>query len=112
MNEATTNGSGDKATSKLRVLLLYVIPRRVAPFKAPIVIWDLCPTPDWRMRSRLQDYVAPRVDGVLAIHSSQALIVNGAFFEIGLYTALRRDAASLLPMREGVTVLAAVSTVA
>ena len=52
--------------------LFLVLLRRLCRFKPPIVIWDLCPTPDWRVRDRLQDYVVPRVDGVLAIHSSQA----------------------------------------
>jgi glycosyltransferase involved in cell wall biosynthesis len=52
--------------------LLLVLLRRLFRFKVPIVIWDLCPTPDWRLRDRLQDYVVPRVDGILAIHASQA----------------------------------------
>jgi glycosyltransferase involved in cell wall biosynthesis len=51
---------------------MLVLLRRLFRFKVPVVIWDLCPTPDWRLRNRLQDYVVPRVDGILTIHSSQA----------------------------------------
>jgi glycosyltransferase involved in cell wall biosynthesis len=51
--------------------------RWLARFKVPIVIWDLCPTTNWRLRARIQDYVVPRVDGILAIHSSQAPYIAG-----------------------------------
>ena len=52
--------------------IVLVLLRWLVRFKVPILIWDLCPTTDWRLRSRIQDYVVPRVDGILAIHSSQA----------------------------------------
>jgi hypothetical protein len=43
--------------------------RRLLP---PILVWDISPDEDWQLRKRLQDYVLPRVAGVLSIHSAQA----------------------------------------
>src|SRR5579859_548904 len=52
-----------------------VLLRRLAGFKAPILIWDLSPAAYWRVRRRIQDQVVPRIDAILAVHSAQAAYV-------------------------------------
>ena len=48
-----------------------VLLRRLFGFRTPIALWDLAPAERWRFRRRLQDFVLPRVQGVLALPSSQ-----------------------------------------
>lgn len=45
--------------------------RRLFGFRTPIALWDLAPAERWRFRKRVQDFVVPRVRGVLALPSSQ-----------------------------------------
>jgi glycosyltransferase involved in cell wall biosynthesis len=48
-----------------------VLLRRLVGFRTPIILWDLAPAERWRFRKRLQDYVVPRVQGVMSVPSSQ-----------------------------------------
>lgn len=52
-----------------------VLLRRLFGFRTPIVLWDLAPATRWRFRVRLQDFAVPRVQGVLAVPSSQAAYI-------------------------------------
>ena len=58
--------SGNEGAAVLLVLL-----RRWFRFRTPILIWDLSPATQWRWRARLQDYILPKVDGILALTSIQ-----------------------------------------
>ncbi len=58
--------SGNEGAAVLLVLL-----RRWFRFRTPILIWDLSPATRWRWRARLQDYILPKVDGILALTSIQ-----------------------------------------
>lgn len=51
--------------------VLLALLRRLFRFKTPILAWDLSPDTVWRLRSRVQDYVLPRIEGILTIQSSQ-----------------------------------------
>jgi glycosyltransferase involved in cell wall biosynthesis len=51
---------------------ILVMLRRLARFKPPILIWDLSPAARWPLRQRIQDFILPRIDGILAVHSGQA----------------------------------------
>lgn len=48
-----------------------VLLRRLFRFRTPIILWDLAPAERWRFRKRLQDFVVPRVQGVMSVPSSQ-----------------------------------------
>ncbi len=50
---------------------ILVMLRRLVGFRTPILIWDLSPATYWRLRQRIQDFVLPRVDGILVVHSQQ-----------------------------------------
>ena len=58
--------SGGEGSAIILVLL-----RRLFRFKTPIIVWDISPATRWRLRKRLQDYVLPRVDAILALNSRQ-----------------------------------------
>jgi glycosyltransferase involved in cell wall biosynthesis len=45
--------------------------RRLVGFNTPIVMWDLAPAHDWRLRARVQDFVVPRAAGLLTLTASQ-----------------------------------------
>jgi glycosyltransferase involved in cell wall biosynthesis len=71
--------------------------RKLFGFRKPIVLWDLAPAERWRFRKRLQDFVLPRVQGVMAIPSSQPgyiaarwspkvpVVVIGALIDTGFF---------------------------
>jgi glycosyltransferase involved in cell wall biosynthesis len=48
-----------------------ILLRRLFRFRTPIVLADLAPAERWRIRKRLQDFVVPRVAGIIAPSSSQ-----------------------------------------
>jgi glycosyltransferase involved in cell wall biosynthesis len=45
--------------------------RRLVGFTTPIVLWDIAPDDRWRLRTRLQDFVVPRLDGLMVLSSMQ-----------------------------------------
>ncbi len=45
--------------------------RRLAVFSTPIVQWDIAPSDHWRLRSRMHDFVIPRLDGMMVLASMQ-----------------------------------------
>ena len=51
--------------------ILLILLRRLFRFRPPVLVWDISPATTWRLRSWLQDYVLPRVDGIIVIGSNQ-----------------------------------------
>ncbi len=47
-----------------------VLLRRLFRFNVPIVLWDIAPAERWRIRMQVQDFVVPRVAGVMTLSSS------------------------------------------
>lgn len=45
--------------------------RRLARFHTKIVLWDIGLTENWRLRERIQDFVVPRAEGIMALGSNQ-----------------------------------------
>ena len=45
--------------------------RRLFGFGVPVVLWDIAPAENWRLRKRLQDFVGTRTAGVMALTASQ-----------------------------------------
>ena len=45
--------------------------RRMMRFSTPIVQWDIAPSDHWRLRSRMNDFVIPRLDGMMVLASMQ-----------------------------------------
>ncbi len=52
-----------------------VLLRRLFGFRTPIVVADLAPAERWWLRKRLQDFVIPRVAGIISPSSSQVAYV-------------------------------------
>ena len=52
-----------------------VLLRRLFGFRTPIVVADLAPAERWWLRKRLQDFVIPRVAGIVSPSSSQVAYV-------------------------------------
>ncbi len=49
-----------------------VLLRRLFRFNIPIVLWDIAPAERWQLRKRVQDFVVPRVAGVMTLSSTLA----------------------------------------
>jgi glycosyltransferase involved in cell wall biosynthesis len=45
---------------------------RLFRFNIPIVLWDIAPAERWQLRKRVQDFVVPRVAGVMTLSSTLA----------------------------------------
>ena len=45
--------------------------RRLAGFRAKIVLWDIGLTEHWKLRERALNFVVPRVDGIMVLGSNQ-----------------------------------------
>lgn len=45
--------------------------RRLFRFRTPIVVWDLSPATVWRARRVAQDWIMPRLDGVISVNEIQ-----------------------------------------
>jgi len=58
--------SGNEGAAVLLVLL-----RRWFRFDTPVVVWDLAPSSEWRLRAFLQDLTLPKVDGIMALIAIQ-----------------------------------------
>jgi glycosyltransferase involved in cell wall biosynthesis len=52
-----------------------ILLRRLFGFRVPIVLVDLSPAEQWRIRRWVQDFVIPRLDGVLVVPSSQVAYI-------------------------------------
>jgi len=52
-----------------------ILLRRLFGFRTPIVLLDLAPAERWRFRKRLQDFVVPRVAGVIVVPSTQVAYI-------------------------------------
>lgn len=63
--------SGNEGGAVLLALL-----RRCFLFRTPVVIWDLSPSTEWRLRATLQDVTLPRVDGVFSLIEVQKSYVS------------------------------------
>lgn len=51
--------------------IFLVLLRRLFRYRPPVLVWDISPATRWRLRRWLQDFVLPRVDGIIAIGSNQ-----------------------------------------
>jgi hypothetical protein len=49
--------------------------RRLFGFTTPIVLHDLAPAEKWRLRRRVQNFVVPRVAGIMILPSSQTAYI-------------------------------------
>ncbi|GAC1428283.1 MAG: hypothetical protein NVSMB6_28200 [Burkholderiaceae bacterium] len=51
--------------------LLLALLRRVMLFRPRLLMWDLGLTDRWQLRERIQDWLLPRLDGILVLGSNQ-----------------------------------------
>ena len=52
-------------------VLIPLLMRRIVGFKPKIAMWDIVPEETWKMRSRFQDVVVPRVDHIFLLAGAQ-----------------------------------------
>ena len=52
-------------------VLLALLLRRVSGFKPKIAMWDIVPEETWKVRSRMQDLVVPRIDHLFLLADTQ-----------------------------------------
>jgi glycosyltransferase involved in cell wall biosynthesis len=103
--------------------------RRLVRFKTPIVMWDLAPAHNWRLRAFVQNFVIPRAAGIMTLTTAQIpfiasrwspappVVVIGSLIDTGFYRPMDVPAGNYIFSigqdvgRDHATLLAAVAGV-
>ena len=57
--------------------LVLAVLRGIMRFRPKVVMWDLILGGGWRLRSRMQDVIVPRVDEIVVLGSNQVAAIDG-----------------------------------